>query len=51
MNMVRKDFQFQGFASRLGGDLGNNDLEPFGNLARQYLPTVLRVQTMWYLQE
>ena len=40
--MVEHDFQFQDFAARLGGDLGDDDLESLGNLARQNLPAVLR---------
>jgi len=41
VNMVGKNFKFQDFASRLGGDLGDYGLESFGYLACQYLPGVL----------
>ena len=41
VNVVGKNFKFQDFASRLGGDSGDYGLESFGYLAYQHLPAVL----------
>ena len=44
VNVFGHDLKFQDFAIKFGGDFLDDALEPFGYLACQYLPAVLRAK-------
>ena len=44
MNVVGRDLKFQDFAFQFGVDFLDDDLKPFGNVACENLPSVLRAE-------
>jgi len=44
VNVFGHDLKFQDFAIKFGGDFLDDDFEPFGYLARENLPAVLRAK-------